>query len=67
MKIPNKIEAIADLKGELLREKGNKKITGQQGCIPLIFIQSGEEMIRIGKKNGMKKINIFLLFLNIIS
>ena len=66
IKTPNKIETIADLKGEFLSENGNKKMTGQHGDIPFSFNQSGDEIMKNGRKNEVKKINIFLFFLTII-
>ena len=66
MKIPNIIEAMADIKRVFFSENGNKQITGQHGEIPFIFNQSGDEIIRAGKQIAVKKINIFLLFLAII-
>lgn len=41
IKIPNKTEAIAALKGLFFNENGNNKITGQHGVIPFILSQSG--------------------------
>ena len=66
MKIPNVIEAIADIKREFLSENGNKQTTGQHGEIPFIFNQSGDDIIKNGKQIAIKKINNFLLFLTII-
>tara|TARA_Y100001968_G_scaffold142397_1_gene130114 strand:- start:5 stop:238 length:234 start_codon:yes stop_codon:yes gene_type:complete len=66
MKIPNIIDAKTDFHGLLLSENGNNQITGQQGEIPFIFNQSGEEIIRAGKKIALKIINNCLLFLAII-
>ena len=65
-KIPNKIEAIADLHRLFLSEKGRSQTTGQQGDIPLIFNQSGEAIIKAGKQIAVKNNNNFLLFLAII-
>ena len=64
-RIPNKIEAIADLQGLFLSEKGNKNITGQHGDIPFILIQFGDNIMRNGKQIAVQKINIFFLFLSI--
>ncbi len=57
-KIPNKIEAIADLIGEFLRENGNNQITGQHGDIPFILSQSGEINIKAGIQIAVTKINL---------
>ena len=51
--------AIADLKGEFLREKGNNHITGQHGDIPFILSQSGEIIIKAGKQIAVRKIISF--------
>ena len=66
MKTPNKIAAIADFKGELIKENGNNKITGQHGVIPFILSQSGEKTKQDCNQTIIKKINNFLLFLVII-
>ena len=66
MKIPNIIEAMADIKREFFSENGNKQITGQHGEIPFIFNQSGDDIIKNGKEIAIKKINNFFLFLTII-
>ena len=49
IKIPNKIDAIDDFQGLVLRENGNNQITGQHGEIPFILSKSGDKMIRTGK------------------
>ena len=66
MKIPNTILAMPDIKGLLLSENGNNKITGQHGLIPFILSQSGDIIIKAGKQIIIKKINNFLFFLAII-
>ena len=66
MKIPNIIEAMADIKRVLFSENGNKQITGQQGASPFIFNQSGDDIRKNGNEIAIKKINNFFLFLTII-
>tara|TARA_B100000579_G_scaffold303570_1_gene253428 strand:- start:219 stop:395 length:177 start_codon:yes stop_codon:yes gene_type:complete len=57
---------MEDLKGLLFNEKGNKKITGQQGVIPFILSQLGDIIIKAKTQKLVKKIKNFLLILAII-